>query len=147
MGGMEGGAHRRSPRAAVRRRRQHEPQRGRDWHLDEGCHSSLCCLKDAQWPQKRNFQRTFPGPSIWLAGWPKFPAFRLAQAQPAAKPQDCCPQFLAPCSYYAIDKNAENLRMAINDLDLPPEKLKQIRQNLFLEVPEAIKNDERPKKE
>lgn len=45
------------------------------------------------------------------------------------------PTFLEPCSYYAIDKNADRMRAALKDLNLPPEKLEALEQKLYVRDP------------
>ena len=36
------------------------------------------------------------------------------------------PIFLKECSYYAVDKNAERMKAALEDLNLPPEKTRNV---------------------
>ena len=54
------------------------------------------------------------------------------------------PVFLKECSYYAVDKNAKTITEALEELDLPPEKLNLLKRKLHLSdsVPETPK---RPK--
>lgn len=51
------------------------------------------------------------------------------------------PTFLPACSYYAIDENAERLRSALEELDLPAEELAELKRRLHVRD-DAIPSDD-----
>ena len=42
------------------------------------------------------------------------------------------PVFMKDCGYYAVRKNAESMEKALDDLDLPEENLRELKQKLHL---------------
>lgn len=42
------------------------------------------------------------------------------------------PEFFEECSYYAVDENAEAFRQALDETDLSPEKIAELKKKLFL---------------
>ncbi len=45
------------------------------------------------------------------------------------------PEFIAACGYYAIDHNAAALERSLNELDLPPDTLAEVKAKLYVAQP------------